>query len=631
MSSSGNHFLSNRYAVATAAFYQWMLVSLVGISSLPLLRAADGASAPPLPSSRVVVWDTITRLGEALESLPRDGWKPVPSDLLALETNPAKASSDPGYYGREYTFRGDAVVETPEVLAVFGSAKGRVTLFSRGGSTGAVVTQIASCSPISAGTGASGIARVEVVRNAADEAILNVAFTAGSTGKASEVVFAFDRTGVMEIKPAPGVAGMRIEAPIEFGVVPGFIGDDLVVSPTSDGASNPTHLPSENAFLGLLSGGHRELLMSWGQGRQVVRLQPGTGTGVRQFGAVEVETDGQSLFVAGAAAPGLWHRQPMVAKDLETDVKLPWKRPFPARWKVQLLEGDVRTTFTFREAKAEIWRGVPGSYNYPVWFEGDTAYLHPSKKVPPKGDAVIYFLEGQGTPAGMMTPADFIKATLGRSLAAEVLDPAGRRLRTHHRRGGDGVRRACTCGCTEAIQAVFESGEEVTQKDYIEEALGDMKYFVARHLDRIDEYQKFAASLAAKLEDMGKRSPDLKEYLETIKALAELIPQECSVQKENMKSLAHADELTRKTMALTARHDPGNTKAFMELLKAWREMGGAQDYVVAQCHMIARRIHQEAGYAAVQQPKAAVAAREIRSACRQVLRNPDGYEIWAEY
>ncbi|MBL9135415.1 MAG: hypothetical protein JNK85_06085 [Verrucomicrobiales bacterium] len=570
-------------------------------------------------------------LVERWEPSNREGWRVVPSDLLALETHPAKASSDPGYYGREYLFGGDAVVETPRVLAVFGSTRGRVTLFSRGGSTGAELTRIADCSTVSGGAVAGGIVRVEMLRNAADEAILKATFAGGPSRKESETVFAFDRTGVVEIRTARGVAGVRFEAPIEFGVVPGFIGDDLVVSPSTERTAGPYHLPSENAFLGLLGGGDRELMVTWPKGRQSVRLQPGADSGSRQFGAVEVETDGQSVFVAGLAAPGLWHRQPMVAKDLEVDVKLPWKPPFPARWKVQLLEGDVRTTFTFREAKAEIWRGVPGSYTYPVWFDGEAAYLHPSKKVPPKGDAVIYFLESQGTPTEVTTPADYIKSTLGRSLAAELLDSEGRRLRTHHRRGGEGVRRACTCGCTEAIQAVFESGEEVAKRVDIEEALGDMKYFVARHLERIDEYQKFAESLVAKLGEAGKRSPELKEYLDSIKELAGRIPEECSVQKDNMKSLAHADELTRKTMALTARHDPGNVKAYMELLKAWREMGGAQDYVVAQCHMIARRIHQEAGYAAVNQPKAADAAREIRLACRQVLRNPDGYEIWDEY
>jgi len=69
----------------------------------------------------------------------------------------------------------------------------------------------------------------------------------------------------------------------------------------------------------------------------------------------------------------------------------------------------------------------------------------------------------------------------------------------------------------------------------------------------------------------------------------------------------------------------------MELLKAWRAMGGAQDYVVALCHTITRKLFQEAGYGCVNDPTAVAVAQEVRARCRQVLRNPDGYEIWADY
>jgi hypothetical protein len=69
----------------------------------------------------------------------------------------------------------------------------------------------------------------------------------------------------------------------------------------------------------------------------------------------------------------------------------------------------------------------------------------------------------------------------------------------------------------------------------------------------------------------------------------------------------------------------------MELLKAWRAMGGAQDYVLAQCHTITRKLDQEAGYGCVADAKAVALAEEVRARCRLVLRNPDGYEIWADY
>src|SRR6058998_3428609 len=89
--------------------------------------------------------------------------------------------------------------------------------------------------------------------------------------------------------------------------------------------------------------------------------------------------------------------------------------------------------------------------------------------------------------------------------------------------------------------------------------------------------------------------------------------------------------LARQTLALASRKDSNNLKAYMDLLKAWRAMGGAQDYVLAQCHTITRKLFQEAGYGCVDQPKAVAIAREVRARCRQVLRNPDGYEIWADY
>src|SRR5208337_1357612 len=102
-------------------------------------------------------------------------------------------------------------------------------------------------------------------------------------------------------------------------------------------------------------------------------------------------------------------------------------------------------------------------------------------------ESIIYFLEGQDTPLGVWTPADIMQATLGRQICEPILDIAGRKLRTHHRRGADGVRRACTCGCTEAIQSVFEAGEEAAKKDDIAGAVDDMIFFVHRHVERIGE------------------------------------------------------------------------------------------------------------------------------------------------
>jgi len=161
--------------------------------------------------------------------------------------------------------------------------------------------------------------------------------------------------------------------------------------------------------------------------------------------------------------------------------------------------------------------------------------------------------------------------------------------------------------------------------------LGDMNYFVECHVERIEEYRRFANDMIQFLQAKRRASPELQPFLEGLEQIVQQIPQEYSAQKDNMKSPEHASELTRQTMSLTASKGTNNLPAYMELLKAWRAMGGAQDYLVAQCHTITRKLFQEAGYGCVNEANAVAVAQEIRARCRQVLRNPDGYEIWADY
>src|SRR5439155_14738799 len=151
------------------------------------------------------------------------------------------------------------------------------------------------------------------------------------------------------------------------------------------------------------------------------------------------------------------------------------------------------------------------------------------------------------------------------------------------------------------------------------------------HVERIEEYRRFAEDLIKFLQAQARAAPELKPYVDSLEPIAAQIEQEFVVQRENMKSFAYADDLSRQTLALTSRQSPTNLTAYRELGKAFRAMGGAQDYVLAQCHTITRKLAQQAGYACVTQPKAAVLAQEIRARCRKCLRNPDGYEIWADY
>jgi hypothetical protein len=581
----------------------------------------SGLRAPASPS--LTLWDTSTPLTSA--AADRASWKTVPRDLLLLESKPATAESDPGYYGREYVFKGDAIVEGPNLSAAFLSRKGRVDLYFTG-----ATSKFAEICPMETRDKTVSITRVSILHNTDDELALEAAFSSQGAPEISET-FVFDSHGIVEIKPSQSSKGVSISAMISHGIVPNFIGDDLIYGGNEFPPGKSLSIPSENFFVGLLQGEESELVVTWPKGKQQVTLRAGNEQeGDRPFESIDFANDSQSLFLSALKAPGIWHRETLKPDYLEKDVASQWKRPFPARWKTQLIESDVKTSFTFKETRGDIWRGVPGSYIYPVWFDGDTAMFHLSKKVPPKGESLIYCLEPQDSPL-ITTPVDILKETLGRSISDSMLDLDGRMLRTHHRRGGDGVRRACTCGCTEAIQAIFEAHDEVAKTQYVAGAVDDMIYFVHCHVERIGEYRAFVDQLIPFLETNATTHPDLKPYLDNLEQIARQIPKEYTAQHENMKSFAYADELAHQTLALTAKSDPDNLKTYMGLLESWRGMGGAQDYVLAQCHIITRKLFQAAGYGCADQPEATPLAEEIMARSRQCLRNPDGYEIWADY
>ncbi len=590
--------------------------------------AFPGCSA----AANLVLWDTWTPITDA-GRLNKEEWRVVPTDLFKLEADPLKSSSDPGYYGREYSFKGDLAVENRNYTVIFAGAQGKLLLYAK--TAGASVSgdsplgeKIGELAPLSA---RGPIRQFSLWRNSGDE-IAGEAYFSNREGVVQPLRFVFGKNEIIEFKPHETLGGLSVRAALDFAVVPSFVGDDLIFGAMEGLEADTLTLPAENMLMALLRGGNQQLVLTWPREKETPKLKlADEKEGKRALAAIEVETRGQSLFIAPQSAPGIWHREALSAAYLEKAVASSWKRPFPARWQTQLMEAGVRTRFGFHDGPGTVWRGVPGSYNYPVWFEGETAFYHLSKKVPPKGESIIYFVEGQETPATVLTPADILKATLGRAETEELVDLSGRKLRTHHRRGGAGVRRACTCGCTEAIQAIFEAGEETARKEEIREAIGDMIYFVQAHVQRIDEYRRFAGDIAQYLQARAAAAPELKPCLAEAQQIAEQIPQEYEVQKENMKSLAYADELSARTLQLAEKKETTNLAAYMELLKAWRGMGGSQDYVVAQCHALTRKLFQEASYGCVTQAKALEVALEVRRRCRAILRNADGYEIWPNY
>ena len=598
-----------------------LIVLLATSAGVSTVRGGEG-------TANTIIRDTVSPFTGTVDLRDRSNWKVVPTNLLTLEADPPAAISDPGYYGREYEFRGDAVVENGHLIVVFLSAGGKVDIYSKADSNRKRMEIVA----LELKGKPAGITSCRILQNTGDNTALEVTFSAKETEDNYTAIFSFDKKQIVEIKPTENMKGISLLSPIEYGVVPSFIGDDLIFNPGEYPSMTTVHIPSDNLFLGLLQGENNLFVVTWPKGKQQMKLALGDKQRERRLiESVDFDNDGKSFYLALLDAPGIWHKEELKPSYLEKDAAVNWKRPFPAKWKTQLLEAGVKTTYKFRESKDKIWRAITGHYTYPVWFKGENTFYHLSKKIPPKGESIIYFLERKNTPVSVCTPVDIMKGTLGRQTCDAILDLAGRKLRSHHRRGSQGIRRAATCGCTAAIQVVFKAGQEVEKKEYVAGAVDDMVYFVTRHVERIGEYQDFARDMMSFLNLQSKSNPDLKPFLDSMEKITREIPREYSRQKENIKTPGYVAKLAGETKALTQKKDRKNLPTYLALGEKWRAMGGAQDELIGKFHSITRKLFQEAGYGCVNQPKAVETAEQIRARCRKCLRNPDGYEIWADY
>ena len=518
-------------------------------------------------------------------------------------------------------------MENGHLTAVFCSKRGKVIVHSKTDSCEQERVEIIPFQLKKAES--ANIISLKILQNTDDKTILEIRFSAEKMGKDLPVIFSFSKKRIVEIKPTDVTEGISFYSPVRFAVVPSIIGDDLIYDPEDYPSTKTLHVPSENLFLGLLKGKDGMLVITYPVGNQEMRLILDNKE-KSLIESIDFKNDGKPLYLAILDAPGIWHREDLKFSYLEKDVAIDWKSPFPCKWITQLYEDEVKTTYYFGAGKEKFWRGGIGEYTWPVWFEKDVAMFHLGKKIPPKGDAIIYFLErNETTPFSVVTPVDIMKEALGGQTCNTIVDFEGRFRRSHTRENA--VIGAATCGVTDKMEPVFKAGKEVEKREYIEGGVDDMVYFITRQRERINEYQDFAHEMMKFLALAGKSNPDLKPFRNSMERITQEIITEYNRAKENIKTLEYADKLAQKTKALTQKNSPENFSTFLKLKGEWTGMGGAQDTLVRRCHTITRKLFQEAGYSCVNQAEAVKIAEEIRKRCKKCLRNPDGYEIWSNY
>jgi len=570
--------------------------------------AKPTVSSTKRPLTSALIWDTQSPLVAEVDVSDVINWKVVVDPI----------GSRPEHFGRGHFFKGDAVVENDHFLAVFRLREGRVAVYSKADLSQKKMELV----PLQLKGKSASITKCRILHNTGEDAVLEVSFAGAKADEEMSALFFFSTKEIVEIKSLENMKGISLLSPIEYGIVPDFIADDLILNPKEYPSTNTLHIPSSNLFLGLLRGRNNMLVVTWPEGEQQMRLTlADQQEESRLIESVDFENDGKSIYLALLDAPGIWHKEELKPSYLERDIAISWKRSFPAKWITQL----GKMTYKFR--------GFRGSYGgtriYPVWFEGESTYYRLGKSLPPKGESLIYFLERKGTPVSVSTPVDIMTEALGRQACETIIDLPGRALRTHHRRPGVTLPWACVCGFNDDIlYPIFEKGQEVEKKELVEETVDDMAFYVTQIIKRTDEYGEFVHDMISFLNLKRKSNPDLKPFLDSMEAITEEILQHYNRQKEQVKTLDYVDELARKTKALTQKKDPKNLSNFSNLVEKWTDAGA---HLEGGLRGVTRHLFQEAGYACVNQPEAIEIAEEIRRRCRECLRNPYGLETWPDY
>ncbi len=587
-------------------------VALLALFVLSWVASSVNAIASQPKDSRKItniqIWDTLSPFLNQIDVRDKADWRIVPAGT-----------------GREYRSKGDIVLENKYLTAVFLSKTGKVVIYSESGKKRVELIPLQLRGKI------ANITSCKVFWDTDDKATVEAHFSAKGMDKTSSAVFSFSNKEIIEIKPAENMSGISLLSPMELAIVPSFIGDDLIFDPGDHSSVKMLHIPSENLFLGLLRGEDGMLVITWPEGKQEMRLV--LDNKVRRgrlFESLDFENDGKSLHLAVLDAPGIWHKEKLKRPYLEKDVAIDWKRPFPAKWITQLYEDGVKTTFRFRESrKKRLWRGGVGSYHYPVWFNGKNAFYHLSKKIPPEGESLVYFLERSNTPASVSTPVDIMKQTLDDRTYESILDSEGRKVQVACR--PNRVVGGATCGVTDKFKPVFKAGEETEKKEYIGAGIEDMMSHLTILTERANAYQDFAHEMMEFLALTKKDEPELGQFLDEMEDITREITAAYDHAKENIKDLEYAQKPGKETERLAARRNSDNFAAFMKLKGKWTGMGGALEALNRKLHTIARKLSQEAGYSCVEQRGAVKVAEEIRRRTREFLRTPNEYEIWSDY
>ncbi len=464
-----------------------------------------------------------------------------------------------------------------------------------------------------------------------------------------------------------GVEKLRVHAPCQFAVMPDFFGDDIVID-ASDISLPEAELPSENFLLHMMHGGEA-ILMTVSESRDNDIRVALSEASPRKITSSDVSYGAKPhVWIAILAGQGIWHEHAVGLADAGSVIRLDWRMPFAALWRVdwgtvdkltdswEMLLEDPQGKYVmqdwFNQDESEgqrfgaefgdrdwnkpgrrRWNPVLGQFVFPCWVDKHRqGYLQPLEKrcytsrgevYNFSGPAIIYPIDRVNkapfhTPLEKLTVVDLVRMTLGVGPCQYILDLEGQK------RDSPGV---ATCYARDVINAIYKQGTQLDNGPVIEEHLAAAVAFIRNVRERIDQYVEFGHDMSEYLEEQKRQHPQHAEFLDELLVMTKRIDQFFEQSRERIRTPAYAEETARRFRGdlLTYTGKDAYQKCDVEMRK-FTSIGGAQDGLVASLRMIVKILRQRSGIAMAENPDLKDVATEIRTRTHAILRNATAYE-----
>ena len=505
---------------------------------------------------------------------------------------------------------GQLALETQDVSVLFRKDNSKILVFSKSGKNR---NQRMEIMPWSYQNSADQkLIHCETIQRTDGRVGIEIVFS-GKQEQARGIVW-MEEGGTLQLAPTQNLDGITIFADIKYGVLPGRILDDVLYDPSTHSDQERLNLPSEQSFVGLMEGNDGMFMCAWPDGNQkaAILLSRAEGHSL-QTTALELELDEKPAYLHVIDAPGIWHEFQPLPEHLEKDVELKWNRPFEAKWKTHMIEGDplkIQTAFAFKNGKSRTWR-PGGSFTYPAWFDGTKSFLSFSKKIPPEGHMIIYALEGYAS-----APVEFANRSCG-------VVPALRK--TESSIGTVGRPGMRNCDGRRYMVKITRQGLQCRETPLVRELLVEFSGNARTYNQRLSDYAGFMQAMKSQVESWQlevAEDQELLSFLDRMRLNIEKLEQgyaQWMGDRTASQLLQYEKESLDKLKVLVTEEGIESFPETQYLLWECNRSAGMMEIISGRVGGLARDWARDAAHGCVASISAVKFAEEIREEIRSFI------------